>query len=384
MPTPAAPLSGIEDTMRIITDNVQKYFKGASDLTLRNHKILRLLFQYGRVMFNCPNHAYVWNVKVRKPPVRQKISGQKVVYTSNTTDEQLHIDIRGYEGTDVMEEKEYIVNQSPEKIVDRYTRITADLKQSFDEHIAEFFYVDGNDAAYSSHYHGIGTIFGKTGDAVLATDRVAVPGGAYAGQNTGLAHFGGSWETGSETYNAALGNSWPFGKGSSEYDATSPILANWASTAWEPSGTANFEDNIELVIGFLTTAMATRTGYQNLTGAPLIMMLDPSLFNAAKNHFRDRNRQLVPVGANNDLGIPGEALNIDGMYVCPDYAVGNNNSGVVLVPQYMEMVNAHPDLYKFRGPEFAMTDASYLLYASAYGNFRFQPKYFAKIADYTD
>ena len=161
----------------------------------------------------------------------------------------------------------------------------------------------------------------------------------------------------------------------------SPVLANWSSTAWG-TNSAKFEDNIELIIAFLTVVMPNRTGFMNGESAPMLVMCDPNLFMKAKNSFRDRNRQIVPVSHQNDLGIPGGSLNIDGAYLCPDYSLGGTDECVCLCPQYMEMFNIHSDLYKVYGPQWTLTDAAYLLYASAWGNYRFQPKYFAKIASY--
>ncbi len=381
MPTPATP-TNVDEQVRIVIDTAPKYFKGESDLTLRGHKILKLLRKYGLVEFNANEYSRTWNVKLREPPITTATDGARLEFSSTVTDEQLTVGDRGYQATDMMTEKEWLMNKGPRAIVNRYARLTKDIKDAFNKHIAEEFYVDANAAGYTSNYQGVGTILGRTG-ACLVGDRIVHPGASYGGHTTNLGAFGGSWESGSDVFNAALGNSWPFGKGSSEYDAMSPVLANWASNAWGSSSTA-FGDNIELVISFLTTVLPSRTGYDNMVGAPMIMTLDPALFNQAKDHFRDRNRQLVPVNHENDLGIPGGSLNIDGMYVCPDYGMGNTNQGIVMCPQYMEMYNVHSDLYKVYGPEWSISDTAYLLYASAYGNFRFQPKYFAAIGDYTD
>lgn len=379
MPTPAAP-TDVQEQVRIVVDTAPKYMKGESDLTLRNHKMLKMMRQYGLIEFNANEYSRTWNVKLREPPIRSATDGAKIVFSSTVTDEQLTVDRRGYRATDKMTELEWLSNSGPRGIVNRYQRLTKDIKDAFDKNIAEKFYVNANLAAYAHNYQGVGTVLGETGTTV-ASDRCATPGVAYAGQNTGLGFFGGSWTSNGQVYNAALGNSWPFGTGDSEYDAMSPVLLNWSSNAWGSSSTS-FQDNIELVIAFLTTVMPNRTGYTNSTGAPMVVMCDPALFMQAKNHFRDRNRQLVPVSHNNDLGIPGDSLNIDGAYLCPDYSLGDTNECIVLCPQFMEMFNVHDDLYKIYGPEWTLEDAAYLLYASAYGNYRFQPKFFGKIAAY--
>jgi hypothetical protein len=284
-----------------------------------------------------------------------------------------------------MTELEWLTNSGPLAIVNRYNRLTKDMKDSFDKLIAERFYVDANATGSTNDYQGVGTILGRdTAFAVVAGDRVAVPGVNYAGHDTKLGTFGGDWDAApaaGDIHNAALGNAYPWGKGDSEYDAMSPVLVNYSSNAWGSSSTT-FEDNIELVVAFLTVVMPNRTGFMNNEAAPMLIMCDPQLFTAAKNHFRDRNRQLTPVNHQNDLGIPGGSLNIDGAYLCPDYSLGGTNECVVLCPQYMEMFNVHADLYRVYGPEWTLADAAYLMYASAYGNYRFQPKYFAKIASY--
>lgn len=385
MPTPAAP-TAVQEQVRIVVDTAPKYFKGESDLTLRNHKMLKLMRQYGLIEFGANEYSRTWNVKLREPPITTATDGAKIEFNSTVTDEQLTVDNRGYRASDKMTEKEWLMNSGPRVIVNRYKRLTKDIKDAFNKHIAEQFYVDANQAAFSHNYQGVGTILGRdTNFAVAATDKCAVPGVNYAGQSTKVGFFGGDWTQNGQVYNAALGNSWPFGRGDSEYDAMSPVLLNWSSSAWGGGSGGNstaFEDNIELVIAFLTTVIPNRTGYTNEENAPLLVMVDPALFLQAKNHFRDRNRQLTPVSHTNDLGIPGDSLLIDGAYLCPDYSLGDTNECVVLCPQFMEMFNVHDDLYRIYGPDWTIEDAAYLLYASAYGNYRFQPKYFGKIAAY--
>lgn len=385
MPTPAAP-TAVDEQVRIIVDTAPKYFKGESDLTLRNHQMLRLLKQHGRIEFNAKEYSRTWNVKLREPPIRTATDGARIVFDSHVTDEQLTVDRRGYQATDKMTELEWMSNQGPRQIVRRYDRLMSDMKDAFDKHIAEKFYVNANSAEHAHNYQGVGTILEQDSSvAVTAADRVAAPKASYGGHSTELGYFGGEWDTSASgvTYNAAIGNGWPLGKGSSEYDAMSPMLINYASNAWGTESTS-FQDNIEMVLSFLTTAMLTRTGYKNLTGAPMVIMCDPDLFMKAKNHFRDRNRQPVPMSELTELGLPGDSLRIDGCFLTSDYSLGGTGKCYCLCPQYLEMFNVHSDLYKVYGPEWTLTDAAYLMYASAYGNYRFQPKFFAVIGDFTD
>lgn len=382
MPTPAASFASLQEQIDIIVNSAPKYLKGASDQTQRDHKIIRMMKQHGTIMFNAADYIQVMNVEVYEPEVHAGVDGGRIDFQASRGDEQLTFDLRGATVRDLMTEKEYLLNQgNPRAIVDRYDRKIEKAKTAADRHFGESFYVDGSQAAYAKHYQGVGSFLGRdTGYAVVATDRAAVPGVNYAGQSTAVGWFGGEWQSGSSTCNAALGNSWPFGKGSSEYDALSPVLLNWSSTAW--AGSTSIKNNIEPVIGFMTTVMQNRTGREYVSGAPNIMVIDPALFATIKDHFRDRNRQIVPTALTQDLGLPGDSILIDGCYICHDYGMGNTNEGIFLSTEHMEMYNVHDDLYKIHGPEYSISDNAYLMLLTAYGNYRFNPKYFGKIAAY--
>jgi len=383
MPTPAASFPGLTEQINIVVDSAPLYLKGASDQTMRNHKILRMLQQHGSITFNADDYIRVMNVEISEPEVHAGVDGGRIVFEASRGDEQLTFDLRGATVEDLMTEKEYLLNRNnPRAIVNRYNRKIEKAKTAADRHFGESFYVDGSQAAYADHYQGIGSCLGRdTTYAVVAGDRAAVPGVSYAGQSTKLGYFGGDWESGSDVYNTALGNSWPFGKGKAEYDPISPVLLNWSSSAWGTTSTA-IQDNIEHVIGFLTTVMQNRTGDSHSSGSPNVMVVDPALFTSIKNHFRDRNRQIVPTSLVQDLGLPGDSILIDGCYICHDYSMGNTNEGIYLSTSHLEMFNVHSDLYKVHGPEYSIEHNAYLMLLTAYGNYRFNPKFFGKIAAY--
>jgi hypothetical protein len=100
------------------------------------------------------------------------------------------------------------------------------------------------------------------------------------------------------------------------------------------------------------------------------------MFIALKHSFRSQNRQLMPY-RDGDLGFPQDTIMVDGILFMSDYNVPAGEA-YMFAPQYMEMFNVHPNIYKEYGPEFSMIHRGFLYMATAYGNFKWQPKYLVK------
>lgn len=127
--------------------------------------------------------------------------------------------------------------------------------------------------------------------------------------------------------------------------------------------------------------MVHRGGWSNMGGAPLICVQASEMHAQLKNSFRASQRIIVPY-TDGDLGIPTDTMMIDGVLYMSDYNVPAGEA-YMWAPQYVEMFNVHPALYKEYGPEFSMMHRGFLYMATAYGNFKWLPKYMARFVSRT-
>lgn len=377
--------SSITGHINLARDIAPKFWKGSSDLTVRNYLTFYILNRFGRMTYNARSHSQVWNAKIRQPQVLPLVDNIPMEFVNQDTDIQFYTGIKGMGVTDTMPELEMLLGQgAPEQIVDRYSQKSVDMVTSLDQSLQRSFYLDGNDSRNAYNYVGIKTplsYLATDGSVFSVADKVARPNGTYAGQSCALAANGGTWSAALATKPcASLAKDWPFGQGSAEYDGTAPMIWNYSSSQFGTGSTA-WEDNAVRCTTEAATAMTHRGGFANPGGAPLVCVMASEMFIALKHSFRQLNRQMVPF-TDGDFGFPMDTLHIDGILYMSDYNVPPGEA-YMWSPQYLEMFNVHPQIYKEYGPEFSLQHRGFLYMATAYGNFKWQPKYLARFVSRT-
>lgn len=371
--------SSVVGHVNLARDIAPKYWKGSSDLTVRNHLTFYVLNRWGRMTYNARSHSQVWNAKIRLPNVLPLVDNIPMEFVNQNSDIQFYIGVKGMGVTDTMPELEMLLGDgAAEQIVNRYAEKSVDMVTALNERLQKSFFTNGNDSANTYDYVGIKTplAYNAASSTVLNIGhKIAQPNGTYAGQSCALGANGGTWTAALGTKpNSNLGKDWPFGQGDSTYDGTAPMIWNYASTQF--SATPTWEANGVRCVTEAATAMVHRGGWVNSGGAPIVCVMASEMFIALKHSFRELNRQLVPF-TDGDLGFPMDTLMIDGILFMSDYNVPAGEA-YMWAPQYVEMFNIHPALYKEYGPEFSMLHRGYLYMGTAYGNFKYQPKYLTR------
>lgn len=373
--------STVSGHINSVRDLAPRYWKGISDLTVRNFLTFYNLRKWGSLTFNARSHSQVWNARVKQPTILPAVDNQPIEFVNWDTDIQYYIGIKGYRGSDFLPEQEYLQAQgAPEQITNRYERKSKEIAQATQERLCHSFWKDSNVAANAYDFTGIKTPLSYATGTCGAADKVALPDGSYAGQSCVLGNLGGTWSSNLSTKpNASLAKDWPFGQGSSEYDGTTPLVVNYASTAWD-TGATDWATNAIAATSYAQTAMLHRGG-QSMVGAPSQVVMASEMFTEFKNSFRENNRQIMPF-KDGDLGYPGETLMVDGMVYSMDYAIPAGEAYMYL-PQYVEAFFLHNDIYGVMGPEYSIPHVGYLYYISTYGNFKFLPKYLCRFVSET-
>lgn len=364
-----------------VRDLAPTFWKGVSDMTIRNFLTFYNLRKWGSLTFNARGHSQVWNARIKQPTILPAVDNQPIEFVNWDTDIQYYLGLKGYRGSDFLPEQEYLQAQgAPEQISDRYTRKSKELAQATQERLCHAFYKDGAVAANTNDFTGIKTPLSYASGTVVAADKVALPDGTYAGQSCVLGNLGGTW-TGDQAVspNASLDKDWPFGQGSSEYDGTTPLIVNYASTSWG-TGATDWGTNAVQAASYAQSAMLHRGG-QSMVGAMPQIVMASEMFPELKESFRENNRQIMPF-RDGDLGYPGDTMMVDGSVYSMDYAIPSGEAYMYL-PQYVEAFFLHSDIYGVKGPDYSVPHVGFLYYISTYGNFKFLPKYLCRFISKT-
>lgn len=365
------------------------YMKYYSDLTRRNHVLLALMHKYGMIEYGANDTARIWKMKVREPEVRVAVDTTRKEFANSNPYERCEVDVRGYEASDILTVLQYKQNRGKQQLIDLYSQKMKDIGEAIVKRVQEWIYRDGNAAAYLDGFQGFESCLADDG-GTLVTEKIAAASDSYAGHSTALGNFGGTWSTdlaAADRYNAGIANDWPLGQGTSNYDAFTPVLWNWGSSAWTTAG--SWEDNNEEVLRESAAVMAARNGYLNAEGAPLVNLLSTEMFIQSKNFYSGRHRILTPF-TDGDLGFAQDTLNLDGSLITSDYGCPTG-IGYGICPTHIEMftleclnASAEDAMIDTDGPAWSTEHQSFLYYASVHGNLRLQPKFITKYANYAD
>jgi len=366
-----------------------QYMSGFADLTIRGHILFNLMREYGMFEFNATSASTIYQMQVREPEVRTSNDTTRKVFQNSNVFEQCQVGIRWYEATDMLSEIQWKENQGKTQLVNLYDSKMKNLGTAMTRRLQEWSYRDGNAAPYTDGFQGFESCLAAASGTVAA-DKIALPDDSYAGHNTDLANFGGTWSDdlpSGDRYNAGLSNDWPMGSGTSNYDAFSPLLLNWSSTSWG-SGSGLWEDNVEEVLREGSAIMQGKNGFMNTSDVPVVYLMAPNLYVKAKNFYSQRFRMMAPY-RENEVGFPSTGtISIDGVVLKSDWACPANVF-YGLCPQHMEMfwmicrnASGENPMIDVDGPIWDTPTASYLMRVASGGNLRMQPKFMMKGANY--
>lgn len=364
-----------------INATAQRYLKGASDQTIRRRLLLALLRKYERMTFGYSGYSVKWDVEYSEPEVRQFGDSGNQVFNAHDAYRQLEINCRGLTATDKLTKKQRHQNSGEDAIVNLYDTKIGKLIKALRNRVGASLYKDGHAANNENELAGIESFMGQDGNTVAA-DLVANPSDSYGegAVSTALNALGsGTWSSDLGTGNfpnATIAKDWPYGTGSTEYDYIAPKLVNYGSSSWN-TGSSEWEDNCEKVLR-AANQWCRRLGGDD--GAPMCHMLATELFTGFQNFMSARNRNIIPHKEAEDLGF-GDALNFDGTIVKSEY---NTPAGVGygLSIEEMELISWQDELFEPDGPEWSIKDKAWLFEVGMFANLRFNPKHFAKYANY--
>lgn len=355
----------------IVMDTAPVYMREVSDQTIRQRFLLAKLQKAGRIVLNMDGYELNWNVKYRRHPVIPYADDGNLDYTRQNLMKQATLDWRGMKTTDKITYMETLQTKGQSMIVNRAAEMITNMSESITTQLGIAVYVDGLATGNLSQLCGTGTFEGA--GTVAAGDRIAMTSDTYANLSTNLASEG-TWSADMTTKpNSTLATDWPFGSGSEEYDYWSPKLVNASSTNWG-TGATTWAANCETVLRNTNKWLTVGGGEAN---KPQLALLNSEWMVDFMNKMSFRQRILVQHKEAQDLGF-NDVLNFDGMAVQSDYDVPSQTARVFNIEQ-MALMSLHDELIHSRGPFDDPSKDALLFNVGLFGQFMFNPKYFAKI-----
>jgi hypothetical protein len=357
----------------VVHQNIPGYVRGLESLVLRDRILLAFLKKRGRIEYNKGSHKVIWTVKYSQPEVEPYEDGSLIDFQRHDPARQCELDWRGYVASDVMTKKERLMNKSANAIYQRYDTIASNLRESMTDTFGGEIYIDGNAVGNESRMHGLESFLGYT----AGPGKFVAPTDTYANRSTVLQTDGGSWsnDTATKPINGAS-HDWPYGKGTSEFDYFSPKLAS-TNADWG-QGSPGWENQADLIIRRVVATLRLTGGQK---GRPDLLLTNGEWLAQYKDLQATKQRIIVPHKEAEDLGFP-DSVNQEGIALYDDFECPVDTAYVLNISK-MKLQTLHNGLFFSEGPDYNVDNLSWRWVVGYFGNMWFQPKYFAKIKDFS-
>lgn len=363
---------------RTLNNILPKYIRQEESCVLRKHVLGAMLDARGRVSFNNPGEGFRWPVKIRLHDLQANDGYTARVFTPLAQHRQAGLKFKGYQLTDAIYKGEMLSGRGEQALVNTAKQISGNLMESGREGMATQYYVNANTSGNEALFDGLETMFGLESTPTTVTittgaertandaDLFGWPNATYALLGTQLGDLGGAQRSGV----------WPNGQADPQYDAWTPIIQHYNSTAL--NGTTHaWADQCEesIALAFLQTRRNDNGNSQNE-----MVILDRDLYRQLANKKRTTER----VNITGDLPLRSfgfsDVMEVDNIQVTWDYACPAN-VGYGLNVNNIELLLREDTLLKLESEYDIDTQATkYVVYCL--GNIKFtSPRRFFKLMD---
>ena len=294
---------------RVSTATIDKHLPKLIEPIFRKRILMALLRKMGRIKYGCGGPNVDWRVQF-KLPTPSPIAGD--MQPRSPQRRALHktavLPWRGYEVSEAISKFERLQQQGSDvKLFDIVANATENLSRGMVNYFHKEFYADGNAAGSTDRIHGFESWLAGTN----ASAKAATAGDVYAGLNTTLGTYGGTWSSG--TYPEGDCNNTP------EYEAWSPLLWDYADSNWSADGTT-WQDTCQEVVRHAIFHNEKRDYPVD------VIILDGSMFIQFAEALSEKERINVSRGEGGSLAIKMgfKAINFDGTDVLTESGVPAN------------------------------------------------------------
>ncbi len=356
---------------REVNTTLKDYIKGEEIQILRNRKMPAMMKSKGRMKFNCSGRSFVWRARYRRGLMQGFAISDTLTFPQIDRWKIAELPWRGYAMGEAMTKLERLQNKGKEAIINVYSDLAETMMEDMNESFSEEFYVDGNATGNGKRFHGIESFLSTSGQT---RPYISNPNDTYAGLSCTLGSYGGTWTSSS-------GMVWPSGRGDPQYDFWSPICVDYTATDWEAATKTWPNTCLEaLTFGIIKTQRS-----RSQKGSLDTIVLDGELYRRFIDRLREMSRLQIQSNSSNStlvkLGFT-DVQNYDGVDVTWEYglpaAVGYGFNF-----DECELRSLQPSLFVPTGPDYDIASQSYRFSIDGFGNLKFNPRNFLKLAAYT-
>jgi hypothetical protein len=353
---------------RSLTTSLPKLLKDIEDATKRNHALMALMDQAGRISTGHGGEGLQWVVKYKDHATQAATGENARSFVAQSLFKTGNLDWRGYECVDSIKRRELEKNKGESAIVKVVDQFAERIKSSLMEGLASQWFVDGEHADNERFWHGLKTLAQSNGQTLTldtnvartanAADKVIAPYGSYGGINMGLGYYGGA---------QTAATSWPEATADKQYDFWSSLQVVTDSTAFSGSTAgAKMEQAIRYGI-----THAQRNS--SIDGQITNVMLDRNKYIELKDH--NDGRQTIEVtnapGSLRELGFLN-SYRFDGVEVSYENSVPvGYGFGINLA--CMELMGLTESLFDAEGgPQYDLATQSLNCVVSTLSNIKYK------------
>lgn len=372
---------------RIANTTIMDFLRDEEDCVMRSRPVYALMKKQGRMKMNCGGDGFKWPIKYKRVPMTTNNGEQPIDFVRTNRWTTATLPWKGYIVADQITKRERLINKTNAAIINIFSRMAELLTEDIQDQFAEEVYVDSSAANNSDRFTGIESMFAVDGTITVssgaqrsanAADPTGYPSDTYAGQSTALAALGGTWGTQSD-----INSTWPFGVGSTNqeaYDAWSPVVVNYKSTAFDGSSTT-WAANAVRAMRFGLDAVNTRN--KSKYGQIDLIVLDRGLFRQFKDTLDSKERRIITSG--NELYAMGftDQVEQDGATILSEYGIPSG-VGYGMKIKAMELRSMQSQLFMADGPDYSFDNQAWRFIVDVHGQIRFaSPRNFFKLAALT-
>lgn len=361
----------------IAKTTIENHIRDVEPTILRRRIIPAMLETMGRIKTNLSGTKLTWRVGKKRVGLTPYDDMMAVAFQRINRHEVPELDYRGYVSSEAYSELDRLRNRGSEAIVKKISEIAEVLLEDVVENFHEEMFKDGNAAGNESRFHGLESWFSTTGVASVGENRILVNNDNYAGLDSTLGAFGGTWE------DDGSGNTvWPEGTGDVEFDFWTPPVIDYNSAGF--SSTATWKANSIAAMRYALYACMRNTGSLR----DIAFILDGSMHREFKDEMQLKERIIVNRNAeqSNLVALGFASLDFDGYEVTWEYGVPrsttaqDNRVGYLLNFAKLELCSLYPQVFQPHGPEWSIERLAYQILIAIFGNFRTtSPRYHAKL-----
>lgn len=345
----------------VINTTIEKHIKKVErDTVIRKRKLLAALEKKGRISFNHGGTERTWRVQFKRATMNPlAFENGSTAFEDVDRYRTARLGWRSYIATDALHKAQELQNKGPEAIIklitDKVERLLDDMRDQFPEEL----YIDGNASGNTNRLHGFESWCGNS--STISGGKVGNPSDTYAGHQTNLGLYGGSFT-----------GTWPRGKGSAQYDWWSPLIVDYTNNNWV-AGTKTWPN---------TNEEAMRFGLLNLArhkSTPNLILLDQEMYQQFVDSYSDKQRIKTDGGLMRELGFSPESTSFDGVDVTWEYGI-TSGIGYGIILDKLSLESMQGQLF-VADKDWDIAARTKRFSLDFYGNLRIEsPKFFLKFA----